>query len=188
MTRVTARVPAAPYSDSRRGGSKLAPLETGGSNDHIYDHLHTINETERDNAATQFGYVKEGTACFVFPDAVSGGTGSVPFYRLVGSPVGKPNHLYTADLTEFNNAIAKYHYQYEGFPACWVFIQRLPNTVPLFRFTNATNFDHVYTISDSEFSELKNNPGFTLDGIACYVYASQAPGTVELYRLRLEAQ
>ena len=53
-------------------------------------------------------------------------------------------------------------------------------SVPLFRYWNPTATDHFYTTNWSELGQGKY--GWTLEGIQCYTYPSQVPGSVPLYR------
>lgn len=52
--------------------------------------------------------------------------------------------------------------------------------VPLYRYWNPTNTDHFYTTNWSELGS--GRYGWHYEGVQCYVFASQLPGTVPLYR------
>jgi hypothetical protein len=56
-----------------------------------------------------------------------------------------------------------------------------PPSGELFRLANAT--DHFYTTSATERQDAVTNFGYVYEGVACYVFPIQMPGTVPLYRL-----
>jgi hypothetical protein len=53
---------------------------------------------------------------------------------------------------------------------------------PLYRFYNEAGGDHLYTTSENERRTLEAHPDWQPEGIECYVFSSQSPGTVPLYR------
>jgi beta propeller repeat protein len=65
-----------------------------------------------------------------------------------------------------------------------VFQSSTPTTVPVYRFYNNNNGAHFYTISEAERDNLIANYSYalTLEGIAFYVYATQATDTLPVYR------
>jgi alpha-tubulin suppressor-like RCC1 family protein len=56
-----------------------------------------------------------------------------------------------------------------------------PKPVPLYRYWNQSWTDHFYTTNVDEDQTVKSY-GYTYEGIQCYVYNTQVPGTVPLYR------
>jgi hypothetical protein len=56
-------------------------------------------------------------------------------------------------------------------------------TIPLFRLLNSKTGDHLYTTSVSERDSAIASFGYQSEGIAGYVFDSQAPGTTPLFRL-----
>ena len=56
-------------------------------------------------------------------------------------------------------------------------------TIPLFRLLNPKTGDHLYTTSVSERDSAIASFGYQSEGIAGYVFDSQAPGTTPLFRL-----
>jgi hypothetical protein len=61
--------------------------------------------------------------------------------------------------------------------------------VPLYRFFNVQNSEHHYTIDPIEYQALLQNPTVLRpEGVAAYVWNTQVPGTVPVYRLRLDIQ
>jgi hypothetical protein len=145
-----------------------------------FDHLYTMSANERDSAVQSNGYTDEGIACFVFDTGVTPGT--MPLFRLYGTPVGKPNHLYTLSLDELNQAINHFGYKLENI-ACFVFPTN-GQTSPLFRMSHPQTIDRLYTTSADELNSARSL-GYNFDGIAGHVFGSQVSGTKPLFRLSL---
>ncbi|TEB21825.1 hypothetical protein FA13DRAFT_1799489 [Coprinellus micaceus] len=76
------------------------------------DHFYTTGWEERDNATDNLGYVDEGLAGWVFPDAKSGG---VSLYRLYNGEW--QDHFYTVSTAEADNAEKNLGFQKEGIAA-----------------------------------------------------------------------
>lgn len=58
---------------------------------------------------------------------------------------------------------------------------QVSGTVPLYRYFNSKNGDHMYSISSSEGQTLISL-GYTQEGIVGYVYPTQVTGTIPMYR------
>jgi hypothetical protein len=65
---------------------------------------------------------------------------------------------------------------YEGV-ACYVFPDRKPNTVPLYRLLHRSIEDHFYTTSEDEADNAILRLGYEDEGTACYVYGAEDSGT-----------
>jgi hypothetical protein len=63
----------------------------------------------------------------------------------------------------------------EGVPF-HVYSSQQPNSVPFYRFYDATSFDHLYKTSST------TPAGYVFEGIQCYVFTTQQSGTIPLYR------
>lgn len=98
------------------------------------------------------------------------------FYRYLNSTIG--DHYYTTNYNELGAGAGGY--VYEG-PACKVYKQKEPGTVPLYRYLNSSRGDHFYT---ANYNELGGGAfGYILEGVACYVYTSPLePGGKTFYR------
>ncbi|KAL2826750.1 hypothetical protein BJY01DRAFT_255899 [Aspergillus pseudoustus] len=57
-----------------------------------------------------------------------------------------------------------------------------PTPVPLYRAYNPTIYDHFYTTNQNEYNNAVQNLGYSAEGIACRLYATQVSGTVPLFR------
>jgi hypothetical protein len=145
------------------------------------DHFYTTATTERDNALAFYGYVLDGTACFVFGTPTTLVAGATALFRLYNR--GNGDHFYTTSATERDSVMAG-GYTSEG-TAFFAFSSADPadpGRVPFFRLYNPGNGDHFYTRSAEE----RDNAlvgGYTSQGIACFVYSSALTGTVPLLRL-----
>jgi hypothetical protein len=98
------------------------------------------------------------------------------FYRYLNSAIG--DHYYTSNYSELGAGAGGY--VYEG-PACKVYKQQEPGTVPLYRYLSISRGDHFYT---ANYNELGGGAlGYVYEGVACYVYTSPLePGTKNFYR------
>ncbi len=167
----------------------------------VGDHFYTTFTAERDNAFTNFGYVDEGRACFVFDSQAPGTT---PLFRLLNSSNG--DHFYTTSAGERDNAITTFGYTSEG-TACFVFDSQASGTTPLFRLLKVADLRSairvhlkVLTLPNialntmvGEMRQVYTTAGVRVDivpfgayiseGTACFVFDSQAPGTTPLFRL-----
>ena len=81
------------------------------------------------------------------------------------------------------NAVKKLGYAYEGEPG-YVFGSHASSTptIPLYRMYSGGAVDHFYTTSASERDNAVNRLGYTDEGIAAYVHATNIRGTIPLYR------
>ena len=109
---------------------------------------------------------------------------TVPLYRLYAESTGI--NFYTADPNRRDSAIASGGWKLIGITG-YVFDHKEPNTVPLYMVETDIGFGAIfgYTISLNEAVHLTQKKGWYTEGngIACYVAASQLPGTLPLYRL-----
>ncbi|KAG0041552.1 hypothetical protein BGZ83_001660 [Gryganskiella cystojenkinii] len=63
---------------------------------------------------------------------------------------------------------------------------KCPSTIPIYRLYSSGGTDHFYTTSAAERDNASNNLGYTQEGIAGYVYPSEAApcqSTVPIYRM-----
>jgi hypothetical protein len=103
---------------------------------------------------------------------------AVPFYRFYRPfPLVPQVHLYSTDTDVGEGWV------YEGINA-YVSPQALEYTVPLYRFFNTLQWDHLYTVREPERSRLLPSPYIIDEGIAGYVlpWDKDLPGTATLYR------
>lgn len=100
---------------------------------------------------------------------------AVELYRYFNISTG--DHLYTTAWDELKEGTAEYTYQ--GVQ-CYVYLSRIPGTVPLHRYYNADNGDHFYTTSRDEHGS--EDYGYAYERIQGYVYERQKPGTIPLHR------
>lgn len=101
-------------------------------------------------------------------------TASVPLYRLVNGG----DHFYTADCSEKNQAVTKFHYSFEGVQA-YIFPSASAQIVPFYRLANGPW--HFYTADPAEEQQVLKN-GWKLEGVVGYVANAQLSGLVPLYR------
>jgi hypothetical protein len=119
------------------------------------------------------GWMYETIAGYVPTNAKDG---AVPLYM---SYSDGHEYFYSTFLTEGQGM-----YDPQGI-ACYAFSPSIPpsvsGTVALWR-SEGGGYQHFYSTSKNE---IANNSPFThLNGIACYVYATQINGSVPLYRFR----
>jgi hypothetical protein len=168
--------------------TKFFRMYNSGNGDHFY----TTSAGERDNAFVAAGYRFEGSAFFIFPNAVPN---TIPLFRLYNSQNG--DHFYTTSEPERRNAILQDGYRSES-TAGFVFGTQQPDTGPVFRLYNPQTGDHFYTTSAAERDNAVANDGYNdegiacfaygfqsyaAEGIACHVFANQMANTAPLYRL-----
>jgi Repeat of unknown function (DUF5648) len=80
----------------------------------LVDHFYTIDDNEA-NQAAQYGYVREGVACYVFHDNVAG---ACPFYRYLSDQGGQmTDHYYTESASDGSFWVQNEGYHYEGIAA-----------------------------------------------------------------------
>lgn len=132
------------------------------------DHFYTMSGEERNNAITQFGYMYEGVAGFLFPNQAAG---TVPLYRLWSGPA--MDHFYTISADERDNAVKVHGYTYEGV-AGYMHPGQAPHTGPLYRSNKQEASDHFYTMSAEERDSAARG-GWAYEGIAGYMFASCPP-------------
>jgi hypothetical protein len=163
------------YAMPQSGTVPFFRLYNPGNGDHFY----TTSTTEV-NSAIAGGYVSEGTACHVYSGP---GSQRTELFRLYNP--GNGDHFYTTSAAERDSAAAS-GYVVEG-AACYV-PTTLPDsppvfgTIPLFRLYNPGNGDHFYTTSAAE-RDTAAGGGYSIEGVACYVFGSATEGTTPLFRL-----
>ena len=169
------------------------------------DHFYCTDPEERDVFIRQEGYQDEGIACYVHSTVPPEYPANylVPLWRLFHPTTG--DHFYTADFNEADQAVKKYGYTYEqltnttlsnyglfngGYALynahVWIhesFPPGTPKRIPFYRALHSSNGDHFYTTSSAEWETACNQYGYLKEGIACYVYDTQLPGTEPLFRL-----
>lgn len=112
------------------------------------------------------------------------GVATVPLYRLYAETTGI--NFYTADPNRRDSAIASGGWKQIGITG-YVFNKQVPDTVPLYMIETDIGFGAIfgYTRNLNEAIRLTQKKGWYTEGngIACYVAATQLPGTLPLYRL-----
>lgn len=117
------------------------------------NHLYTTSASERDNAAKNLGFGKEGTAFM----ACTNGSGQ-PIYRLYNPKNGR--HFYTPSARERDRAAKNTNFRKEDskFSAC--------GSKPVYRLYSKKEEKHFYTTSKSERDSLVKNTTFVYEGIS----------------------
>ena len=119
------------------------------------DHFYTASTKEKDGliANPQWGYAFEGIA---FYEQISQVDGTLPVYRFYKSSTG--DHFYTISESEKNSLQSnpQHGYQYEGI-GFYGYPTQSTGTYPVYRFYNATNGDHFYTIFEAEKNYLQKS-------------------------------
>lgn len=127
-------------------------------------------------------YRRDSEAASVQPP--SGGE-TVPLYRLRNETSG--HHFYTANAAEKDALVTSQAWVLEGI-AGYVLERPAAGTVALFRLSRQVSnggSEHFYTTRAQEARLAGDAMGYRDEGIACYVAATQLPGTVALFRLYL---
>ncbi|MFA5994477.1 MAG: hypothetical protein WC823_05975 [Parcubacteria group bacterium] len=108
----------------------------------------------------------------------------VSLFFLTGN-IDKTHAAYVSEGTAFYGKITPSSYAGEGV-AFYANASQASGTLPVYRFLNATNGDHFYTISETEKNTLLNNPqsGYASEGIAFHASPTQATNTFPIYRFR----
>jgi peptidoglycan hydrolase-like amidase len=174
------------------------------------DHFYTISENEKKSIEDnpQWGYIYENIAFYASPSQTSD---TLPLYRFSSTITG--DHLYTISENEKKTVLnnPQWGYVYEKI-AFYVHKTQVDGTLPVYRFSNVSNGDHFYTISQEEKNKISlapvyrfantingnhfytisiteknsliNNPqwGYKTEGVAFYEYTSQVNGTLPVYR------
>jgi len=155
-------------------------------NSKVDDHFYTTNKAEADKATKSYGYKLEGIACYVYAtDSKPYSVGKAKLYRLYRPST--QHHLYTTDDKEAEYARMHYGYKREGV-ACRVYPSNekdINDTIAFYRLYNPKVDDHFYTTNKSEANYAVSHYGYTYEGVACYVYATNdyPYGSVPFYRL-----
>jgi hypothetical protein len=104
---------------------------------------------------------------------------------------GTKEHLYTTDLFEYSILPTITDFQQEG-PTHIIFRKETGGSmggitaVPYYRLYNPFSFQHHWTTDEVEYNFIPRF-GWQQEGIDGYILPSQAPGTVPLYRLNINA-
>ncbi|MFA6159633.1 MAG: SpoIID/LytB domain-containing protein [Parcubacteria group bacterium] len=171
------------------------------------DHIYTASENEKNTlaSASEYGYIYEGIAFYIFQTQRDE---TIPVYRFYNSQNG--DHFYTASENEKNQIVIvpvfRFYstingdhmytasnsekgilanmtisgYQYEGI-AFYGYSSRVTNSFPVYRFYSPSHRNHLYTISESERNQLSESD-YQYEGIAFYAYATQLMGSSPIYR------
>ena len=143
-----------------------------------YNLFYTTNSSEIGKttvgAVGLHGFVYEGVSCLVYATSDTARPPStVPFYRYVWD--GTDRHFYTASDKEIGTTVVgqiKDGWKYEGI-AAYIFSTPQFNTKPLYRYFNAAQSSHLYTINAAEIgsttADVATPSGYTYEGIAGYV-------------------
>lgn len=108
--------------------------------------------------------------------------GSTPIYRFFNKQNGA--HLYTISTNERDTIKTTLSdlWQYEG-EKFKVFENQVEGTVPVYRFFNTKTGAHLYSINDTEVSNVLNNLAeFNYEGIKFYVYGTEVEESINVYR------
>ena len=112
------------------------------------DHFYTASENEKSILANtnKSGYLIEGVAFYAYNSQI---TNTLPVYRFFNSANG--DHFYTISEDEKKSLIdnPQWGYSYENI-AFYTYNSQLIGSLPIYRFYNSTNSDHLYTISLDE--------------------------------------
>ena len=103
----------------------------------------------------------------------------VPLYRY---GKGGLNYLYTTNSSEIGTTVkgatGTNGYRYYGITG-YCYPVQVSNTLPLYRYDNPTNGDHLYTTDANEIGVLTpghtGKDGYTYKGITCFVYQFASP-------------
>jgi hypothetical protein len=137
----------------------------------VGNHLYTTSALERDLAVSTYGFISETMPCYLYASSLR----------------AQSDHLYTTSEAERDQAVNTYDYVLETMP-CYVFDHPAPDTVQLYRLSNAEKGDHLYTTSKIESDLAVQDHGYILETMPCYVFDHPAPDTVQLYRLSKEKE
>jgi hypothetical protein len=151
--------------------SKLVPLH------HLYhfssaDSFYTANEYEKD-IFQSMDYIYLDVEGYVFSEQV---VGTVPLYRMWNKE--EEDHFYTISEDEKDSLQDAYEkdgkgWKYEKVEG-YVYSEKVPGTVPLYRLWKAQDADHAYTIDQDELENYLAE-GYKSEGkFAGYVYFEDA--------------
>jgi hypothetical protein len=149
-------------------------------NDDVRDYLYSTDKTVINAAIANYGY-----------DDLVGPLGS---FRTVGFVESTPqantaefkrywkgapqtDHFYTTSSAEANEVIKAGWVWEPTYSAGYLYTTQVPGSVPLYRlnkFTAELDGMHYYTSSAAEVASMKAS-GFTLDGVAGYIYSTPTP-------------
>lgn len=93
------------------------------------------------------------------------------------------DHVYSTNSSEIDFLKQFYGFSDEGTVTGYLFAEKQPDTVPLFRLYGIGLTNHFYTTSVEERDHAVKRLGYTLVETVGYVYPSGGAGRVPLYRL-----
>lgn len=120
-----------------------------------------------------------GTGWQLMPQPTFRVDGHVGLYRMDAST----NTAYNSVLTSGSERTTLRGYGWKDYGLVGYFPQGGSGTTPLYRLSNPTQQDHLYTSSASEKDSLVGSGQWVYEGVAGYVYTSSASGRVPLRRL-----
>jgi len=149
------------------------------------DHFYTASTEEKEYAATNHGYIAEGTAGYIFnPDLLLPPETSCLKPMLRYWNWGTQKHFYTSNRNELGGGQGLWRYEgVEGYvaatPDCYA-----PGAQPLYRLWHEIPQKHIYTANPEEAARLESE-GWVRQETVGYISTSNAPqyNTFPLYRL-----
>ncbi|MFH0711506.1 MAG: hypothetical protein V1889_00070 [archaeon] len=145
--------------------------ETGGR-------FYTISEAEKENIEKYPAFVYEGIIGGAFAEE---GEGTIPVYRFWSARLG--DHFYVTDEGNERENFEKMwgaDWIYEGV-VFYIYEEERVNSLPVYRFWNVPNSNHIYTTDEDEKNELRTLEwaSWRYEGIIGYVCGDDAaPGKV----------
>ncbi len=132
----------------------------------IKDHFYTTSTSEKDNAASRFGYSFQRITGYIFADKQPGTVALNRYWHTKG------DHFYTAQSAEHVTAVQRFGYTYEGVTG-YLYPDKHPNTVPLFRFWSQKIQDHLYSTDRHDAAAADPDNGYRFEGVTGYIYTER---------------
>jgi lysyl endopeptidase len=132
-------------------------------------HFFTSSAAERDWVISAYPVFRfEGVAFYAYGSAISG---SSPVHRFFNTRNGR--HFFTISAAERDFVLATMpEFKYEGI-SWYAQAENGGNAMAVYRFFNATLATHFYTINEQEKNLVEFNPGYRLEGVGYYAWATQ---------------
>jgi len=92
------------------------------------------------------------------------------------------DRFYTTSEPERTRALGELGYRDEGV-ACWVHLEQVSGSIPLYRLRNTSNDAHFYTTSLNEHDEVIAAGMYASEGITCFVFPHGSADTSPFHRL-----